>query len=103
MPHARLCRLVHRAQLRAVASPSACQVSHLVSHWCPQPLGLAVPLASTAWKGPVLVEAAVMRNKAPPTQARVSVSPSLKHYYANELATSPAMAFPASLFTPKSR
>lgn len=34
-----------------------------------------------------------LRNKVPPTQARVSVSPSLKHHYANEMATSPHGAF----------
>lgn len=49
-----------------------------------------------------MVGAAVvaLRNKAPPTQARVSVSPRLKHHYANELATRPPPG-PSSLFIPK--
>lgn len=49
-----------------------------------------------------MVGAAVvaLRNKAPPTQARVSVSPRLKHHYANELATWPPPG-PSSLFIPK--
>lgn len=57
-----------------------------LSPWASPSLGLCRSLEG-AWLLGWGVGAAVRRNKAPPTQAMVSVSPSLKHHYANESGT----------------